>query len=130
METAKQPPALKTQLLPYQLQVCLILNFTVTALKGLQGLAWMMQSEHPSPPSQPDEIVQMWKVHPTEPNQFQHVATKYSCKRSDLDAKDGLSSGGILSDDMVGVTCSHVFMKAYLCSGPWKNNSDDCLDIG
>lgn len=78
MPMAKQPGAIKTTMLPYQ----------------LQALKWLLDQESPMLPS--GQIsVQLWKSHQTLPNVYTNLATNYSIRRPPV-----LASGGILSDDM------------------------------
>lgn len=77
MPMADIPPAMKTELLPYQ----------------RQGLAWMLEKENPKLPSQnSDPPVQLWK---REGDRFKNIATKFSTA-----SPPPLASGGILADDM------------------------------
>lgn len=76
---AVQPERLKTGLLAYQ----------------LQGLAWLLQKEHPRLPTSSKEIVQMWTVAGGRKKFYQNIATKYT-----TNAEPPLASGGALADDM------------------------------
>lgn len=77
MPMADVPPALSTQLLPYQ----------------RQGLAWMMDKENPCHPTTgSDDVVQLWK---RDGHKFRNIATNYSTSNA-----PPLASGGILADDM------------------------------
>lgn len=72
--SAAQPDRLATKMLPYQ----------------LQGLAWLLQKEHPVMPTG-DEVVQLWKkVH----GGWQNIGTNFTTKLPVL------ASGGVLADDM------------------------------
>ncbi|KAI1327116.1 hypothetical protein F5Y16DRAFT_421124 [Xylariaceae sp. FL0255] len=75
---ASQPSAVKTQLLPHQ----------------LQGLAWMEAKEQPQLPAPgSDDVVQLWKR--KDANHFQNLASNHVTSH-----RPKLLSGGILSDDM------------------------------
>lgn len=76
---ARQPERLATKMLPYQ----------------LQGLAWLLQKEHPQLPRGEGEIVQLWG---RVPGAYQNVATMFTTK-----TEPDLASGGVLADDMVCV---------------------------
>lgn len=73
--SAAQPDRLATKMLPYQ----------------LQGLAWLLQKEHPTMPMG-DEVVQLWKV---VPGGWQNIGTNFTTR-----AMPELASGGVLADDM------------------------------
>lgn len=75
---AQQPEALKSQLLPYQ----------------LQGLAWLQSKEDPQFP-QPgsDEATQLWKR--DAKGRYFNVASSFTATTA-----PGLAKGGILADDM------------------------------
>lgn len=75
---ASQPEAIKSQLLPYQ----------------LQGLAWLHSKEKPQFP-QPgsDHATQLWKR--TAQGRYNNIATNFT-----VAAAPKLASGGILADDM------------------------------
>lgn len=75
---APQPPALKSQLLPYQ----------------LQGLAWLQSKEKPRFP-QPgsDNATQLWKR--TANGRYNNIATNFTVAQAPR-----LAKGGILADDM------------------------------
>jgi SWI/SNF-related matrix-associated actin-dependent regulator of chromatin subfamily A3 len=78
MAMAKQPDAIKTKLLPYQ----------------LQGLAWLVGKESPKYPAQgSDESIQLWKhdARGRYVNLVTNIATANQPK---------LVSGGILADEM------------------------------
>lgn len=77
--SAKQPDRLATKMLPYQ----------------LQGLAWLLQKEHPQPPATPGDIVQLWKCTTGRPVRYQNIATMFT-----ISTPPDLASGGILADDM------------------------------
>lgn len=80
MPTAKKPNAIKTDMLPYQ----------------LQALKWLMDQENPQPPPQGSkEAVQLWKRNDRHANVFTNVATTYSIKST-----PEFANGGILADDM------------------------------
>ncbi|KAI1459303.1 SNF2 family N-terminal domain-containing protein [Annulohypoxylon moriforme] len=75
---AHQPDAIKSQLLPYQ----------------LQGLAWMTAKENPQPPAVGSkDIVQLWKR--TRGGNFLNLVSNHVTKDSPQ-----LASGGVLADDM------------------------------
>lgn len=96
MATAPQPDAMKSQLLPYQLQVRgPALSFLVARTDdSLQGLAWMVAKEHPQLPAvNSDQVVQLWKR--GRAGRFQNLATSIV-----LNTQPNLISGGILADDM------------------------------
>lgn len=77
MPSAKQPPRIKTKLLPYQ----------------LQGLAWLLQKEHPQMPTG-DTVEQLFKK---IPGGYYNVATRMTAKDSD---PPKFASGFVLADDM------------------------------
>lgn len=80
MPMAAKPDAIKTKMLPYQ----------------LQGLQWLLDHETPPLPGAKDsEAVQLWKKHPKTPGAYMNLATSYSVKGSPQ-----FASGGILADDM------------------------------
>jgi SWI/SNF-related matrix-associated actin-dependent regulator of chromatin subfamily A3 len=80
MPMAAKPDAIKTKMLPYQ----------------LQGLQWLLDHESPPLPGAKDsEAVQLWKKHPKTPGAYMNLATSYSVKGSPQ-----FASGGILADDM------------------------------
>lgn len=73
--SAAQPDRLATKMLPYQ----------------LQGLAWLLQKEHPAMPTG-NEVVQLWKsVH----GGWQNIGTNFTTR-----VMPELASGGVLADDM------------------------------
>ncbi|KAF8241560.1 hypothetical protein K440DRAFT_641993 [Wilcoxina mikolae CBS 423.85] len=76
MEMATQPARLKTQLLPYQ----------------LQGLAWLLQQEHPQLPTG-DQVIQLWKL--SGPGRYTNIATNFT-----INEPPPLASAGLLADDM------------------------------
>lgn len=78
LSMASQPEALKSQLLPYQ----------------LQGLAWLRSKEDPKFP-QPgsDEATQLWKR--DSRGRYVNAATSFTATTA-----PGLAKGGILADDM------------------------------
>jgi SWI/SNF-related matrix-associated actin-dependent regulator of chromatin subfamily A3 len=79
MPSTGQPEAIRTKMLPYQ----------------LQGLAWMLQKEDPTlPATGSNDAHQLWKRHDRDPNLFSHLATSFATKAPIL------ASGGILADDM------------------------------
>lgn len=73
--SAGQPDRLATKMLPYQ----------------LQGLAWLLQKEHPVMPAG-DKVVQLWK---TVHGGWQNIGTNFTTRVMPV-----LASGGILADDM------------------------------
>lgn len=78
---ADAPEGLTAQLLPFQ----------------RQGLAWMLDRESPKlPPEGSDDVVQLWKRSPGDPQLFTNIATNFSLR----DVEPALASGGILADDM------------------------------
>lgn len=96
MPLAKQPDALKAQLLPYQ----------------LQGLAWLTAKENPTFP-QPgsQDSTQLWKR--DSKGQYLNIATNFLVK-----AAPNLLSGGILADDMgLGKTIQTISLIATGGSG-------------
>jgi SWI/SNF-related matrix-associated actin-dependent regulator of chromatin subfamily A3 len=81
MEMADQPKAIRTKMLPYQ----------------LQGLKWMLQKENPIfPPLNSKDVVQLWRRVDRSPKTITNMATNFSL----LDKLPDLASGGILADDM------------------------------
>ena len=77
MPMADPPPALATDLLPYQ----------------RQGLAWMLDKESPTiPPVGSEDTVQLWK---RKGSLFTNIATNFT-----MSSEPPLASGGILADDM------------------------------
>lgn len=93
MPEADQPERIVTQLLPYQ----------------RQGLAWLLEQEHPRvPPPGSTEIVQLWKHVPGQSYMFMNIATNHS----QMDVPT-LASGGILADDMgLGKTLQMISLIA------------------
>ena len=80
MPMAAKPGAIKTKMLPYQ----------------VQALQWLLDHETPPLPGAKDsEAVQLWKKHPKTPGAYMNLATSYSVKGSPK-----FASGGILADDM------------------------------
>ena len=80
MPSTEKPKAIKTKMLPYQ----------------LQALKWLLDQEDPQPPPPGSKnAVQLWKRNERHGHLFTNIATNYSTKDS-LD----LASGGILADDM------------------------------
>jgi SWI/SNF-related matrix-associated actin-dependent regulator of chromatin subfamily A3 len=80
MPMAPQPAAIKTKMLPYQ----------------LQGLQWLLDHENPPLPGAKDsDAVQLWKKHPKTPGAYMNLATSYSVQGSPK-----FAYGGILADDM------------------------------
>jgi SWI/SNF-related matrix-associated actin-dependent regulator of chromatin subfamily A3 len=80
MPMAAQPDAIRTKMLPYQ----------------LQGLQWLLDHEDPPLPGAKDsDTVQLWKKHPKTPGAYMNLATSYSVQGSPKFAR-----GGILADDM------------------------------
>ncbi|KAI1881221.1 hypothetical protein JX265_000047 [Neoarthrinium moseri] len=78
MPTAEQPDALKSQMLPYQ----------------LQGLAWMLAKENVKlPPVGSKDIVQLWQRRTS--TAYINLATSFATS-----SPPKLISGGILADDM------------------------------
>lgn len=73
--SAAQPDRLATKMLPYQ----------------LQGLAWLLQGEHPAMPTG-DDLVQLWKK---VPGGWQNIGTNFTSR-----VVPELASGGVLADDM------------------------------
>lgn len=91
---APQPQALKSQLLPYQ----------------LQGLAWLQSKESPQfPPPGSDNATQLWKR--THNGQYRNVATNYTAAAT---AAPRLAKGGILADDM-GLVCTSACPSLPFC---------------
>lgn len=75
---APQPEALKSQLLPYQ----------------LQGLAWLQTKENPHfPPPGSDNVTQLWKRDAR--GRFTNIASSFTTANA-----PALAKGGILADDM------------------------------
>ncbi|KAI2466153.1 SNF2 family N-terminal domain-containing protein [Annulohypoxylon bovei var. microspora] len=75
---AHQPEAIKSDLLPYQ----------------LQGLAWMTAKENPQPPATGSkDVVQLWKRN--ERGNFVNLVSNHITKNPPQ-----LASGGVLADDM------------------------------
>ncbi|KAK4580025.1 hypothetical protein LTR86_000227 [Recurvomyces mirabilis] len=80
MPTTQQPAAIKTDMLPYQ----------------LQALRWMLDQEDPRLPRQGSkDSVQLWKTHDRQANAFVNIATNHPTATAPR-----LVSGGILADDM------------------------------
>ena len=80
MPTTMQPTAIKTNMLPYQ----------------LQALRWMLDQETPSLPTRGSkETVQLWKPHDSRANAYVNIATNHPTATAPT-----LVSGGILADDM------------------------------
>ncbi|KAK3678603.1 hypothetical protein LTR78_001901 [Recurvomyces mirabilis] len=80
MPTTQQPAAIKTDMLPYQ----------------LQALRWMLDQEDPTLPQQGSkDSVQLWKPHDRQANAFVNIATNHPTATAPT-----LISGGILADDM------------------------------
>jgi SWI/SNF-related matrix-associated actin-dependent regulator of chromatin subfamily A3 len=80
MPMADQPGGLASTLLPYQ----------------RQGLAWMLEKEHPVLPAPGSaDVVQLWKRSSERQNVFQNLATQFSTATPPV-----LAKGGILADDM------------------------------
>lgn len=92
---ASQPEALKSQLLPYQ----------------LQGLAWLQSHEDPQFP-QPgsDDATQLWKR--TARGHYRNIATSYT-----VASAPRLAKGGILADDM-GLGKTLQMISLILTGGP------------
>ena len=79
MPLAKQPEAIKTEMLPYQ----------------LQALQWLLDRESPKlPAAGSKQTVQCWQRHESKKDLFTNIATTYSTQNPTL------ASGGILADDM------------------------------
>jgi len=93
MPMAAQPDAIKTKMLPYQ----------------LQALQWLLEHEDPPLPGAKDsEAVQLWKKHPKTPGAYMNLATSYSVQGSPKFAR-----GGILADDMgLGKTLEVISLLA------------------
>lgn len=92
---AKQPQALKSQLLPYQ----------------LQGLAWLHSKEHPEfPQAGSDNTTQLWKR--TAEGRYHNVATNFTVATA-----PSLAKGGILADDM-GLGKTLQMISLILTGGP------------
>lgn len=80
MRCAAQPKAIKTEMLPYQ----------------LQAIQWLVEHEHPQKPtSGSNEAVQLWSCGHNAPVRYTNLATNHTT--SNLPP---LASGGILADDM------------------------------
>jgi SWI/SNF-related matrix-associated actin-dependent regulator of chromatin subfamily A3 len=80
MPMAEQPLDLISTLLPYQ----------------LQGLAWLLEKEHPVLPALGStDVVQLWKRSAERSNAFTNIATQFSTATPPV-----LAKGGILADDM------------------------------
>lgn len=95
MPKAAQPDAIRSQLLPYQ----------------LQGLAWLQAKEKPQfPPAGSDQATQLWKR--TSRGQYRNVATNFT-----VAAAPKLASGGILADDM-GLGKTLQLMSLIVTGGP------------
>jgi SWI/SNF-related matrix-associated actin-dependent regulator of chromatin subfamily A3 len=94
---ATQPPALKAQLLPYQ----------------LQGLAWLTANEKPDFPAPGSpETTQLWKR--DTKGQYVNIATQMVSKQAPR-----LLSGGILADDMgLGKTLQMISLMLTGGAGP------------
>ncbi|KAI5777939.1 SNF2 family helicase [Geopyxis carbonaria] len=75
---ARQPARMGTVLLPYQ----------------QQGLAWLIQKEHPQIPKYSKDIVQLWKKLDRS-DVYQNIATMFTTA-----TPPAFASGGILADDM------------------------------
>ncbi len=92
---ADQPKALRSQLLPYQ----------------LQGLAWLTEKEKPTfpPPGSPN-AAQLWKR--DQQGRYVNIATNYTVKSAPK-----LLSGGILADDM-GLGKTLQIISLVLTGGP------------
>lgn len=83
MPFADQPEAIKTKMLPYQ----------------LQGLKWLLDKERPILPAKGTrDVTQLWKRHDQDQNLFSHLATNFAAR------DPALASCGILGDDM-GYVC-------------------------
>lgn len=94
---ASQPEALKSQLLPYQ----------------LQGLAWLQSQENPQFP-QPgsDDATQLWRR--TTRGHYRNIATNYTVANAPR-----LAKGGILADDMgLGKTLQMISLILTGGAGP------------
>lgn len=92
---APQPAALKSQLLPYQ----------------LQGLAWLQSKAKPRfPQAGSDNATQLWKR--TAQGRYRNIATKFT-----VAAAPKLASGGILADDM-GLGKTLMMISLILTGGP------------
>ncbi|PSR78515.1 RAD5-like protein [Coniella lustricola] len=95
MPMAYQPSALKSQLLPHQ----------------LQGLAWLQAKENPEFPQHgSDNVTQLWKRAPN--GRYRNVATNFTGT-----AAPGLAKGGILADDM-GLGKTIQMLSLILSNGP------------
>lgn len=80
MPSMKRPAAIKTDMLPYQ----------------LQALKWLLDQEDPQPPPcGSKEAVQLWKRSGQQDSLFMNIATSFSQKETPCFAR-----GGILADDM------------------------------
>lgn len=93
MPMAAKPEAIKTEMLPYQ----------------LQGLQWLLDHENPPLPGAKDsEAVQLWKKHPKTAGAYMNLATSFSMRGSPK-----FASGGILADDMgLGKTLEMISLLA------------------
>ncbi|CAN8102353.1 unnamed protein product [Discula destructiva] len=92
---ASQPGALKSQLLPYQ----------------LQGLKWLQDKETPNfPPPGSDDTTQLWKR--TAEGRYYNVATNFT-----VASPARLAKGGILADDM-GLGKTLQMISLILTGGP------------
>ena len=113
MPMAEQPVELKSQLLPYQLQVrqgslreCLFRFLNIS-----QGLAWMTAKENPVLPAQgSDDAVQLWKRDAR--GRYWNVASGFV-----KSSPPQLISGGILADDM-GLGKTLQVISLILTGGP------------
>lgn len=80
MPLTAKPKAIKTEMLPYQ----------------LQALKWLMDQEDPQLPDYESKTaVQLWKRNDRNADLFTNIATNFSTKDDPV-----LASGGILADDM------------------------------
>lgn len=80
MPSMVKPAAIKTEMLPYQ----------------LQALKWLLDQENPQPPPRGSkDAVQLWKRSGRQDNLFMNVATSFSQENTPQFAR-----GGILADDM------------------------------
>ncbi|KAJ4389817.1 hypothetical protein N0V93_007289 [Gnomoniopsis smithogilvyi] len=92
---APQPEALRSQLLPYQ----------------LQGLAWLQSQEDPQfPKAGSDDATQLWRR--TARGHYKNVATNYTVANAPR-----LAKGGILADDM-GLGKTLQMISLILTGGP------------
>ena len=95
MPKAVQPEALKSQLLPYQ----------------LQGLAWLLSKEKPEFPKPGSQnSVQLWKR--DAQGRYVNIATNFTVRQAPQ-----LLSGGILADDM-GLGKTLQIISLILAGGP------------